>query len=53
LFTQRWYFYLKKSPWYFRVNNFSALALDGVKLRNYPKTQKPQPIKDLPLLDAA
>lgn len=36
-----------------RVNDFSALALKGVPSRNYRKIQKPQPIKDLPLPDAA
>ena len=36
-----------------RVNDFSALALKGVKSRNYRKIQKLQPIKDLPLLEAA
>jgi hypothetical protein len=36
-----------------RVNDFSALALKGLKLRNYRKIQKPQPIKALSLLDAA
>ena len=36
-----------------RVNDFLALTLKGVTLRNYRKIQKPQPIKDLSLLDAA
>ena len=36
-----------------RVNDLAALTLKGVKLRNYRKIPKPQPIKDLPLLDAA
>lgn len=36
-----------------RVNDFSALALKGVPSRNYRKIQKPQPIKDLPLPEAA
>ncbi len=36
-----------------RVNDFSALTLKGVKLRNSRKIQKPQPIKDLSLLEVA
>ncbi len=36
-----------------RVNDFSALALKGVKSRNYRKIKKPQKIKDLCLSEAA
>ncbi|MFM7437405.1 MAG: hypothetical protein ACKO2V_02205 [Snowella sp.] len=36
-----------------RVNDFSALALKGLNLRNYRKIPNPQPIKDLPLPEAA
>ena len=36
-----------------RVNDFLALTLKDVKLRNYRKIQKTKPIKDLSLLDAA
>ncbi|MDJ0569596.1 MAG: hypothetical protein QNJ53_11175 [Pleurocapsa sp. MO_192.B19] len=35
------------------IHNFVALALAGVKPRNYQKIQIPQKRKDLPLLDAA
>ncbi len=36
-----------------RVNDFSALALKGVKSRNYRKIENPQKIKDLCLSEAA
>ena len=36
-----------------RIHNFVALALTGVKPRNYRKIQTPQKISDLPLQDAA
>ncbi|MDJ0716502.1 MAG: hypothetical protein QNJ54_20200 [Prochloraceae cyanobacterium] len=35
------------------IDNFVALALSGVKPRNYQKIQTPQKNKDLPFLDAA
>ena len=35
------------------IHNFVALALAGVKPRNYQKIQIPQKRKDLPLPDAA
>ena len=35
------------------IHNFVALALAGVKPRNYQKIQIPQESKDLPLPDAA
>ena len=35
------------------IHNFVALALSGVKPRNYQKIQTPQKNKDLPLPDAA
>ncbi|MGK7874787.1 MAG: hypothetical protein AB4426_16235 [Xenococcaceae cyanobacterium] len=35
------------------IHNFVALALTGVKPRNYRKIQNPQKISDLPLQDAA
>jgi hypothetical protein len=36
-----------------QVNDFAALALKGVKSRNYRKIQNSQSIKDSPLLEAA
>ena len=36
-----------------QLHNFVALALSGVKPRNYQKIQTPQKSKDLPLPDAA
>ncbi len=36
-----------------QIHNFVALALAGVKSRNYQKTQTPQNSKDLPFPDAA
>ena len=36
-----------------RLQNFVALALTGVKPRNYRKIQNPQKLSDLPLQDAA
>lgn len=36
-----------------RINDFSALALKGVKSRNYRKIKHPQKIKDLRLSEAA
>ncbi len=35
------------------INDFSALALKGVKSRNYRKIKNPQKIKDLRLSKAA
>jgi len=35
------------------IHNFVALALAGVKCRNYQKIQTPQKSKDLPFPDAA
>ncbi len=36
-----------------QIHNFVALALSGVKPRNYQKIPTPQKSKDLPLPDAA
>ena len=36
-----------------QIHNFVALALAGVKSRNYQKIQTPQKSKDLPFPDAA